>query len=203
MVNSEKYQQYYQDKSGTRVAGWKNQDAQYIRFEQLAKIIQQDAAFSINDLGCGMGHFSRYLYEIYPNFEYYGYDVLPEMIDEAKQLFGESYQTHFNVIEKAKDMHVADYSIASGIFNLRFDTNDQEWLKYITETIEVMHEKSKKGFAFNCLTAYSDSDKMEKQLYYADPLFLFDFCKKKFSKNVALLHDYNQYDFTILVRKIA
>jgi hypothetical protein len=65
-----------------------------------------------------------------------------------------------------------------------------------------MHEKSSKGFAFNALTKYSDEDKMQDYLFYSDPLYLFDYCKKHFSRNVALLHDYNQYDFTILVRKI-
>jgi len=42
---------------------------------------------------------------------------------------------------------------------------------------------------------------MRPDLYYADPLFLFDFCKQNFSKNVALLHDYRLYDFTLIVRK--
>jgi hypothetical protein len=64
-----------------------------------------------------------------------------------------------------------------------------------------MNEKSKAGFAFNVLTKYSDVEFMRKELYYADPCFLFDYCKRAFSKNVALLHDYNQYDFTLIVRK--
>ena len=38
-------------------------------------------------------------------------------------------------------------------------------------------------------------------LYYADPCALFDYCKRSFSRNVALLHDYEIYDFTLLVRK--
>jgi len=42
---------------------------------------------------------------------------------------------------------------------------------------------------------------MKDDLYYADPCYFFDYCKKKFSKNIALLHDYGLYEFTILVRK--
>ena len=57
------------------------------------------------------------------------------------------------------------------------------------------------GFAFNCLTSYSDHDKMRDYLYYADPLAIFDHCKKHYAKDVALLHDYGLYEFTILVRK--
>jgi hypothetical protein len=63
------------------------------------------------------------------------------------------------------------------------------------------NELSRKGFASNFLTGYSDAEKMRADLYYADPLSLFDYCKRNFSKNVALLHDYRLYDFTILVRK--
>jgi hypothetical protein len=44
---------------------------------------------------------------------------------------------------------------------------------------------------------------MRRHLYYADPCYLFDTCKKRFSRNVALLHDYEAYDFTIIVRKTA
>ncbi len=32
-------------------------------------------------------------------------------------------------------------------------------------------------------------------------LFFFDYCKRNFSKNVALLRNYGLYDFTVLVRK--
>ena len=63
------------------------------------------------------------------------------------------------------------------------------------------HRLSLRGFASNFLTKYSDAGKMRFDLYYADPLFLFDYCKRNFSKNVALLHDYHLYDFTLLIRK--
>jgi hypothetical protein len=64
-----------------------------------------------------------------------------------------------------------------------------------------MDEISTRGFSFNVLTSYSDEDKKRDYLYYADPLFLFDYCKRHFSRKVALLHDYPIYEFSILVRK--
>ena len=42
---------------------------------------------------------------------------------------------------------------------------------------------------------------MRADLYYADPCFLFDYCKRNFAKDVAILHDYSLYDFTLIVRK--
>ena len=32
-------------------------------------------------------------------------------------------------------------------------------------------------------------------------LFIFDYCKKNFAKNIRLMHDYDLYEFTILVKK--
>ncbi len=83
---------------------------------------------------------------------------------------------------------------------MKGDIDEKSWSDYIAKTIELMFKNSKKGFAFNCLTKYSDQDKMRQNLHYADPLFWFDFCKKNFSRNVALLHDYDLYEFTIIVR---
>jgi hypothetical protein len=60
---------------------------------------------------------------------------------------------------------------------------------------------SRKGFAFNALSLYSDPEKRRPDLYYADPLALFDHCQRHFSRYVSLLHDYPLYEFTILVRK--
>ena len=51
------------------------------------------------------------------------------------------------------------------------------------------------------VTSYSDPEFMRPDLYYADPRFLFDYCKRKLSRHVALLHDYGLYEFTVLVRQ--
>ncbi len=65
-----------------------------------------------------------------------------------------------------------------------------------------MNKASEKGFSFNLLTSYSDAHLKKDYLYYANPGFWFDFCKQNFSRNVALLHDYNLYEFTIRVRQL-
>jgi hypothetical protein len=99
------------------------------------------------------------------------------------------------------DLAPADYCVASGIFNVRLDTPDQVWLEYILSTIERIDQLGRRGFALNALTSYSDAEKMRPDLYYADPLLLFDHCKRRYSRQVALLHDYPLYEFTLLVRK--
>ncbi|NYH98056.1 class I SAM-dependent methyltransferase [Cupriavidus plantarum] len=179
---------------------WNGEESQVLRFFQLSKIIlETDETFSVNDLGCGYGALRKYLSGRYPSFTYTGIDVAPEMIHAAELQCGPDPAARF-VVGSEPDT-VADYGIASGIFNVRMGRDDPEWLEYIENALDIMDRTSRRGFAFNCLTSYSDAAKMRDTLYYADPGILFDRCKRRYSRNVALLHDYGLYEFTILVRK--
>lgn len=196
---------YYTDKisrfgDNYRGVDWNSHESQIIRFEQLCKIIKiKDKNFSINDLGCGYGALLDYLKEKYSKFSYLGVDICQEMIMFGKQ----RHTTHDNAkfIISAEPESVADYGLASGIFNVRLGRTNAEWFDFIISNLEILDRTSRMGFSFNCLTNYADQERMQEHLYYADPLKLFDFCKRRFSQQVALLHDYGLYEFTILVRK--
>ena len=186
-----------------RGAGWKSQESQDRRFEQLAKIITSKYRCSLNDIGCGFGHLFFFLRNNGIELKSYtGYDIsqkILNIIEENRSRFGN--ECRFVNMKDFSELQTADYSVASGIFNLKHINTEAEWLSMILNTIEAMNKYSLKGFAFNMLTKYSDKEYMHKDLYYADPCFFFDYCKRNFSRNVALLHDYEEYDFTILVRK--
>ncbi len=178
---------------------WNSQDSQALRFEQLVKLIKPASSFTLNDLGCGYGALFDYLASNYPQFAYFGYDVSSDMIQSASARHAKHPNAEFAVASGPTGM--ADYSVASGIFNVRLGHGDGEWLDYIKATLDVLDIHSRWGFAFNCLTAYSDEEKMRDYLYYANPCDLFDYCKRRYSRHVALLHDYGLYEFTLLVRK--
>ena len=195
---------YYTDKikiygATPKGVDWNGEESQFIRFEQLSKIINKDI-FSINDIGCGYGKYFEYLQNRFLNFNYYGFDLSQEMINNAKSLYSNK-GGGFMQVDNLENIDKADYSVASGIFSVKMEHNESEWLSYILATLEEMNEKSIKGFSFNMLTKYSEKEYMRDNLYYADPLFIFDYCKRNFSKQVALLHDYGLYEFTILVKK--
>lgn len=178
---------------------WNGEESQMLRFIQLCRIIHADAPFSLNDLGCGYGALLDYLAGQYRSFDYTGIDVSADMIAAASARY--AAQPHARFITASEPDKPADYGIASGIFNVRLGRDDAEWQDYFEATLDVLDRTSTRGFAFNCLTAYSDADKMRDYLYYADPCRLFDLCKRRYSRHVALLHDYGLYEFTILVRK--
>ncbi|BAO87305.1 class I SAM-dependent methyltransferase [Caballeronia cordobensis] len=179
---------------------WNGEQGQILRFQQLSQLIQgHGGAFSVNDLGCGYGAFFDFLQSEYPEFSYLGVDVSKDMVTSAQSRLGPATQARF--ITAAEPDTTADYCVASGIFNVRLGRGDAEWFDYVRDTLDVMDRTSRRGFSFNCLTSYSDEDKKRDYLYYADPCRLFDLCKRRYSRQVALLHDYGLYEFTILVRK--
>jgi SAM-dependent methyltransferase len=178
---------------------WNGEESQMLRFEQLTKVIRQSRGFSLNDLGCGYGALFDYLRTKCQDFAYIGCDVSSDMILAARARHAATPGAQFCVTTTPPV--IADYGIASGIFNVRLGRSDAEWLEHIEATVDVLDRTSKHGFAFNCLTSYSDADMMRDYLYYADPCAMFDLCKKRYSRHVALLHDYGIYEFTLLVRK--
>jgi SAM-dependent methyltransferase len=198
-----KVEEYYSDKItrfGPIPAGadWNSRESQYIRFNQLSKIIDQPASFSILDYGCGYGELYTYLSNKYNNFKYTGFDISPQMIEAAKaknELIKDNFTNNFENIEKS------DYVIASGVFSVKLDTPAEEWKQYVLDNLQKINDLNESAFSFNITTIYSDKEHMRDHLFYADPLFFFDYCKKNFSKYVAVLHDYPLYEFTILVRK--
>ena len=178
---------------------WNGEKSQVLRFEQLEKILDSPHDFSVNDLGCGYGAFYEFLYERHEKFNYCGIDVADSMVKAAQRRYPDRQQSQFMVASEPPEP--ADYSVASGIFNVRLDRSEQEWSIYLNSTLDILDRASRLGFAFNCLTSYSDTEKKRDYLYYSDPCVIFDLCKRRYSRNVALLHDYGLYEFTILVRK--
>jgi SAM-dependent methyltransferase len=178
---------------------WNGEESQALRFKQLARIIEEPQGFAINDLGCGYAALLDWLEPRFKGFRYFGYDVSEHMIGAAQGRYAGHAEASFCVASAPTE--IADYGIASGIFNVRLERSDAEWQDYLERTVDVLDRTSRRGFGFNCLTSYSDAEKMRNYLYYANPSALFDLCKRRYSRNVALLHDYGLYEFTILVRK--
>jgi len=181
-----------------RGSDWNSEASQNMRFDQLLKVVECSDSISVLDYGCGYGALSDYLAEKGYDVDYYGFDILESAIEVARKTHANKPRRVF--ISDKSILPVCDYTIASGIFNFRGEQSFEAWTEYVVQILTEFNALSRLGFASNFLTKYSDADKMRVDLYYADPLYLFDYCKRNFSKNVALLHDYHLYDFTIIVR---
>ena len=195
---------HYRDKFATHGAtplgvDWNGEASQRVQFEQLLKLLPDGASCSLNDFGCGYGALADLLVDRAGDFDYRGYDLNPEMISAASERHATNAHVAFHVADEP--LARADYGVASGVFTLRLGRTDAECRAQLLQSLDALDRTSRLGFGFNCLTAYSDRDRMKDHLYYPDPCDLFDLCKRRYARNVALLHDYGLYAFTILVRK--
>ena len=174
--------------------GWRDEASHLLRLRKLAYAIDY-ANTSINDLGCGYGAFYDYLVkEGVAVRQFRGYDISEKMLVRARSLHPDGEFLLGSALDRP-----AEYSFACGIFNVRLEQSEQSWLAHIERTLDNLNAFSTRGFAFNLLTTWVDY--REAHLYYGDPLHFFDLCKRRYSRSVALLHDYPLYEWTIVVRK--
>jgi len=193
---------YYDEKvkehgAVSRGVDWNGKESQYLRFDVLSNIFKEKSDFSMLDYGCGYGEFLNYLDKThYKNISYTGFDLSDEMITQAKLKFPKKCFTN-----KTPYNNTYDYTILSGTLHVKLKNDNDTWKNHIIKTLDHLNQISKKGFAFNLLTSYSDKEYMKDYLYYASPEEIFKYCKLNFSKNVLLDHSYNLYEFTVFVKK--
>lgn len=96
---------------------WNGASSQALRFEQLCKVIATPGHFSVNDLGCGYGALLDFLCDRYDSFAYDGFDISEEMVRTARNRHKDKELVRFEV--STRPDRLADYSIASGIFNVK------------------------------------------------------------------------------------
>ena len=176
---------------------WNSTDSQETRFRQLLGVIGGETDYSLIDYGCGYGALAGFVADQGHSVDYQGYDVSMEMVEAAREEHGEKAEFTGN----RRNLRRADFCVASGVFNVRLDASDSEFKDYISSRLDEFDELSTQGFAFNMLTSWSEDHRMQKYLYYANPTTFFDLCKERYSRHVALLHDYEIWEFTIVVRK--
>lgn len=196
-------ERYYTDRvrahgATARGVDWNSAESQELRFDQLARLWEGDPReISIIDFGCGYGALVDYLEQRGTRFRYQGFDISEAMISEAgpRAAPGVTFTTDVRRLEPA------DYVVASGVFNVKLATPADAWHDYMRRTIDAMAALATRGFAFNALTSYADADRRRGDLHYAEPAHWFDYCKRRHSRFVTLLHDYPLYEFTVLVRR--
>lgn len=197
----EKVERYYSGRfaehgASARGVDWNSAESQTLRFEQLLRVADGTGPFSLVDYGCGYGALASFLDNEGVDADYVGYDLSAPMIAHAR-----TAHPGRRFLDDESQLRPADYAVASGIFNVKLDEPAADWQEYVVRTIARLSELGRAGFAFNMLTSYSDPERMRDDLFYGDPSFFFDLCKREHSRHVALLHDYGLWEFTVVVRK--
>ena len=180
-----------------RGVDWNDERTQRIRFERLLELVAGADELSLNDYGCGYGALIDSLAGSRATFTYTGYDLSAEMVEEARRRYVNEPRARFT--SNSTELEQADFTVASGVFNVKQDAPDDAWSAYVLETVDQLAHFSSRGFAFNALTAHADPERRRADLFYADPAAMVDHCLRTYARDVVLRHDYELYEFTLLV----
>jgi SAM-dependent methyltransferase len=198
-------EQYYSRKIKTHGAtplgvAWPCQPTQELRFVQLLRVCGPEVSFSLNDLGCGYGALLAFLAKRHrrKKIDYLGLDLSAQMIDEARGLWGKRPHTEFLVASASP--RVADYSLASGIFNVKLNQSETLWTHFVETTLTAMRAASRKGFAVNFLAPLAQGETAQTELYRTPADVWQSYCEKNFHAQVDVLQSYGMREFTLLAR---
>ncbi len=177
---------------------WRDAGGQVRRFQELLRGLDREDLGSIADLGCGYGALAAFVHETIGPIPYTGYDISGAMLAAAREQCAHLPGVRFR--RAAVPLERADVIVASGIFNVRLDADNDRWQEQVRQTIRAMVAQADRAVAFNCLTAFSDADRKEPRLWYPDPGQMLNWCLGEFGRHVALWHDSGLYEFTVRIR---
>lgn len=182
---------------------WTCVSTQQMRFVQLLKLCNFKSPLTLNDLGCGYGALLSYLDWRHADAEidYLGVDLAPAMLVRARRLWRGRPNVSFAGGHASP--RIAEYSVASGIFNVRQDQPRDLWEDFIAETLDQLHETSRRGFAVNFMSAPADGEPEREGIYSAAPERWAHYCSAKFGARTRVIDDYGLREFTLIVRRRA
>ena len=184
---------------------WSCVPTQEMRFVQLLKICvaddMPDGAIRLNDIGCGYGALLAFLGRRHrkKTIDYAGFDISPHMIAQAHKRWKTRALTSFQVASSG--FRMADYAVASGIFNVKLGQPVARWEQMIAQTLGDMHATSLRGFAVNFLAPMPEGMPHVSELYSAPPDVWRGYCQQALGAQVDVIAAYGLREYTLLVRK--
>ncbi len=180
---------------------WANRPTQELRFVQLLKICDFAAPFSLDDLGCGYGALLAYLAWRHPGaqVDYLGMDLSNAMVDAARRRWRRRRNAAFAVGHSSP--RLADYSVASGIFNVKLDMPAARWRRFVAATLDGMHASSQRGFAVNFMAPLPRGVTGSAGLYRTPPGTWRRYCEQRLGARVEIVAGYGLREYTLLVRR--
>lgn len=180
---------------------WACVPTQELRFVQLLKVCDFSGPSSINDLGCGYGALREFMQRRWPQakLDYLGIDMVPAMVDAARRRHRTTAGASFTTGSACTRQ--ADYSVASGIFNVKLDQPASAWAGFVRATLADLCTSSRLGFAVNFLAPAEPGMNEVPELFRTPPAPWLDYCERELGVRVDLLAKYGMREFTLLARK--
>jgi len=174
-----------------KTLGWLK-GRQAIRFSVLTSIGSMNHK-KILDVGCGFGDLYEYLQQKNLEFNYFGFDFNPNLLNIAKEKYP---RTKFRLFDLEKDHLIEkfDWIIVSGLFNHKRKGN----YKFIESSLKKLFQNCKRGIAVDFITSYVDFRNPES--FYASPEKILKIAKN-ISDRVTIRQDYMKFEFVLYIYK--
>ncbi len=160
------------------------------RFRNLAGIGDLSGC-SVADVGCGVGDLYYFLLTRFTGFRYLGLDIVPAMIDAARNEYPEA---EFAVGDIFSTDRTFDYYLASGAMTF----NVAGGKDYYYDMIRTMFRRARRGVAFNMLDSavHTSDDRYLTYNWYE----VREVCRE-LSDNIKIVSGYDSGDFTVWMHK--
>ena len=192
-----------------RGADWSCKPTQELRFIQLLQICSfktsfstsSTTAFSVNDVGCGYGALRGFLRQRHrkARIDYLGVDLSQAMVESARFHWGHLPKTIFETASAS--LRVADYSIASGVFNVKLHYLRPAWEQWVAHTLQSLYAASRTGFSVNFLLPHLPGEISPPELYRPPIEQWTNYCKSVLQSTVEPVTGYGMREYTLLVRR--
>lgn len=177
---------------------WRDEQTANVRHAKLFKLFEDDHQSTILDVGCGYGRFYEYLLEKKFSGQYYGIDVVEEMIEQAQLSHGFERFENKNFLDLGKNKKF-DYLVVNGIFTQKLGVSQIEMEKYMLNFIEKLFDSCNKGIAFNVMSNHVNF--FANNLFYKSPSELISYISSKISPNFVIDHSYGMFEYTVYIYK--
>ena len=183
-----------------RKVSWRTIWGQEFRFEVLCEVFDRHSSetFSVLDVGCGLGDLAGYLRRRADPCVYLGVDILPQMVEHARQRFPKESFEVVDILEDNPPGAPFDFVIASGTLSVKLPGHED----FLHRMLSRMYALASRGLAFNMQSARAATRNVTAQLdtdiYYADPLEVYAYCRTLCPRTI-LREDFVGTDFAIFL----
>jgi SAM-dependent methyltransferase len=175
-----------------RTIGWKGREDQQLRFDILCDVGDLSGK-RVCDIGCGFGDLYDYLSRRFAGVRYTGIDLVPSLIEKARELHPSADFRAFDILEHALGERF-DYFLLSGALNYRVEDN----MTLTRDMLAAMFELADEGVAVNFLTSYVNYE--HPRNFHHSPEAVFSLARSM-TRWVTIRHDYPLWEFTLFMYK--
>jgi SAM-dependent methyltransferase len=175
-----------------RTIGWKGREDQQLRFDILCDVADLSGK-SVCDIGCGFGDLYDYLGRRFAGVRYTGIDLVPSLIEKARELHPAADFRAFDILENSLGERF-DYFLLSGALNYRVEDN----MTLTRDMLAAMFELADEGVAVNFLTSYVNYE--HPRNFHHQPEAVLSLARSM-TRWVTIRHDYPLWEFTLFMYK--